>query len=72
MYPIRSLDSSQVARADDAEPERLSFKRLDSRAILPTRGSSQAAGLDIYSIEDLAIEPKQRALVRDRACGCHS
>jgi dUTP pyrophosphatase len=31
---------------------------------LPTRGSAAAAGLDIYSIEDLAIPPKQRALAR--------
>ena len=48
----------------DMEQRHLSFKRLDPRATLPSRGSSQAAGLDIYSIEDVAIEPKQRALVR--------
>ncbi len=59
MYPTRSLDSSQLN-----EIQSLSFKRLDPRATLPTRGSSQAAGLDLYSIEDVAIEPKHRALVR--------
>jgi dUTP pyrophosphatase len=48
----------------EAEPELLTFKRLDPRATLPTRGSAAAAGLDIYSIEDLAIQPKQRALAR--------
>src|SRR6185369_11143313 len=42
----------------------LSFKRLSTRAILPTRGSSSSAGLDIYSIEDLGIQPRQRALAR--------
>ena len=62
MYPIRSLDSSQLD--DGLEIQHLSFKRLDSRAILPTRGSSKAAGLDMYSIEEVSLEPKQRALVR--------
>ncbi len=42
----------------------LRFKRLDERATLPTRGSDASAGLDIYSIEDLSIEPKQRVLAR--------
>ncbi len=66
MYPIRSLDSSDPG--DSANPElrhlSLSFKRLDPAATLPTRGSSQAAGLDIFSIEEVVIEPKQRSLVR--------
>ena len=64
MYPTRSLDSSRSDDFTNPELRHLSFKRLDSRATLPTRGSSQAAGLDIFSIEDVAIEPKQRALVR--------
>jgi dUTP pyrophosphatase len=42
----------------------LTFKRLDPRALLPTRGSSLAAGLDIYAIGDLTIQPGQRALAR--------
>jgi deoxyuridine 5'-triphosphate nucleotidohydrolase len=42
----------------------LNFKRLDPRATLPTRGSATSAGLDIYSIEDITIEPKQRVLAR--------
>jgi dUTP pyrophosphatase len=42
----------------------LRFKQLDERAILPARGSSFAAGLDICSIEDLVIEPRQRATAR--------
>jgi dUTP pyrophosphatase len=40
------------------------FKQLDPRAILPTRGSSFAAGLDVCSIEDLIIEPRQRGTAR--------
>jgi dUTP pyrophosphatase len=51
-----------TAQLASEDTDLLSFKRLDPRALLPTRGSSLAAGLDIYSIEDLTIEPKQRAL----------
>lgn len=42
----------------------LRFKQLDPKAILPTRGSSFAAGLDICSIEDVIIEPRQRGVAR--------
>lgn len=42
----------------------LRFKQLDSRAVLPTRGSALAAGLDLCSIEDVEIPAKQRALAR--------
>ncbi len=44
--------------------ESLNFKKLDSRATLPARGSLLSAGLDISAIEDVVIEPKQRAVVR--------
>jgi dUTP pyrophosphatase len=64
MYPIRSLGSNQLADTEDAELQVLSFKRLDPRAVLPTRGSSLAAGLDIYVIEDLTIQPGERVLAR--------
>jgi dUTP pyrophosphatase len=42
----------------------LRFKQLDPKATLPARGSSFAAGLDICSIEDVVIEPRQRATAR--------
>jgi dUTP pyrophosphatase len=42
----------------------LRFKQLDSRATLPVRGSSFAAGLDICSIEDVVIGPRERAIAR--------
>ena len=63
MYPIRSLDSSRP-KEEETDKQLLRFKQLDPSATLPTRGSTQAAGLDLYSIEDVVIEPKQRALVR--------
>ena len=44
--------------------ERLEFMRLDAAAKLPTRGSPLAAGLDLYSIETVRLQPHGRALVR--------
>ena len=46
------------------EKESLSFKRLDPKALLPTRGSLSAAGLDLYSIEAVSLKPKERRLIR--------
>jgi dUTP pyrophosphatase len=48
----------------EPEPRLLYFKRLDPQAILPTRGSSSSAGLDVYSIEDVTIGPHQRSVAR--------
>ncbi len=48
----------------NAEKSVLKVKRLDERAILPSRGSSSSAGLDIYCIEDLTILPRERVLAR--------
>jgi dUTP diphosphatase len=54
----------QPAQLSLEEASPLSFKKLEPNAVLPARGSSLAAGLDIYSIEDIVIEPKQRRLAR--------
>jgi dUTP pyrophosphatase len=64
MYPMPSLDSKEPDDSDDAELRVLSFRRLDPSATLPKRGSTQSAGLDLYSIEDVTIEPGQRVLAR--------
>jgi len=47
---------------ENTEP--LKFKKLDPRATLPTRGSTAAAGLDLYSIEVLKLQSMERKLVR--------
>lgn len=57
------MSQSKPARAN-TEPGLVNFKRLDPKAVLPSRGSSLAAGLDLCSIENVTIEPMQRALVR--------
>jgi deoxyuridine 5'-triphosphate nucleotidohydrolase len=40
------------------------IKKLREDAQLPTRGSTQAAGLDLYSVEEKVIAPGHRALVK--------
>ena len=60
MYPTRSLDSNKLEDAQNSES--LRFKRLDSRAVLPARGSLLAAGLDISTIKEMTIQPGERAL----------
>jgi dUTP pyrophosphatase len=47
-----------------SQPEFLNFKQLDPKATLPTRGSSFAAGLDLYSIEAITLEPNERRLIQ--------
>jgi dUTP pyrophosphatase len=42
----------------------LRFKQLDERAVLPSRGSELAAGLDICTIEKVEIAARGRAVAR--------
>jgi dUTP pyrophosphatase len=44
--------------------EKLRFLKLHPSAVLPSRGSEHAAGLDLCSVADVEIEPSQRAAVR--------
>ncbi|HYH85738.1 MAG TPA: dUTP diphosphatase [Pyrinomonadaceae bacterium] len=44
--------------------EQLRFKRLHAEAKLPTRGSAEAAGLDIHAAELVTLQPGERAAVR--------
>ena len=48
----------------ETEIELLNFRKLDPRAVLPTRGSSFSAGLDLYSIEAVSLAPGQRVIAR--------
>jgi dUTP pyrophosphatase len=42
----------------------LEFKQLHPDAVLPTRGSVAAAGLDLYVIENIKLAPGERAVAR--------
>ena len=39
------------------------IKILDNKAILPTRGSAEAAGYDLYSIDTISIAPGETKLI---------
>lgn len=41
----------------------LRVKRLVEDAILPTRGSTDSVGYDVYSVDNCLVSPTQRALV---------
>lgn len=43
---------------------KIKFKKLDSKAVLPSRGSRSACGLDIYSVETFELRSGQRKAVR--------
>jgi dUTP pyrophosphatase len=42
----------------------LRVRRLDERALLPTRAHENDAGLDLHAVEQLQMEPGERAVVR--------
>ncbi len=39
------------------------FLKLHPDAVIPTRGTALAAGLDLYSVEDMLIQPGEHKLV---------
>lgn len=39
---------------------RLKFRKTDPRATVPTRGSREAAGYDLYALEDAEIRPGEK------------
>jgi dUTP pyrophosphatase len=42
----------------------LRVRRLDDRALLPTRAHAGDAGLDLYALEEVVLAPGERAAVR--------
>ncbi len=42
---------------------KLQIQKLDERAILPTYGSADAAGADLYALEGATIEPGETKLI---------
>lgn len=44
--------------------DKIKFLKLHEEAILPTRGSTKSAGLDLYSIEEVTLKSGERAAVK--------
>jgi deoxyuridine 5'-triphosphate nucleotidohydrolase len=44
--------------------KKLLFRKLHSGARLPTRGTAQSSGLDLYSVENYTLEKGERVAVR--------
>lgn len=42
---------------------KIRFKRTHQDAVLPTKGTDFAAGMDLYSVEEIIIPPKGRAII---------
>lgn len=45
-------------------PVKLGVKKLREDAIIPTRGSAQASGLDLYAVEDTLVAVGQTKLIK--------
>lgn len=41
----------------------MKIKKVNDKAIVPTRGSEEAAGWDLYCVEDVELEPAATALI---------
>ena len=52
-----------VSRSMDRISLEIPFARLDERAILPTQGSAQAAGWDLYAVEDTVVPKGSTVLI---------
>ena len=46
----------------------MNIKKISDKAILPTYGSENAAGMDMYSIETVTIDPGQTVMVHTGIC----
>ena len=42
---------------------KLNVKKLDSRAVIPTYGTEYSAGADLYSLDEVTVEPHTTVLV---------
>ena len=42
---------------------KLNVKKLDSRAVIPTYGTEYSAGADLYSLDEVTVEPHATVLV---------
>uniref|UniRef100_A0A3P8V8R2 Deoxyuridine 5'-triphosphate nucleotidohydrolase n=1 Tax=Cynoglossus semilaevis TaxID=244447 RepID=A0A3P8V8R2_CYNSE len=66
-HQTASVSPSKKAKLEAAAAEEravLRFAKLSEHATTPTRGSSNAAGFDLYSAYDYSIGPMDKAIVK--------
>ncbi|XP_054421433.1 deoxyuridine 5'-triphosphate nucleotidohydrolase, mitochondrial isoform X1 [Pteronotus mesoamericanus] len=61
---ISTISPSKRPRPAEEGGARLRFVRLSEHATAPTKGSSRAAGYDLYSAYDYTVPPMEKALVK--------
>uniref|UniRef100_A0A2K5CRK6 Deoxyuridine 5'-triphosphate nucleotidohydrolase n=1 Tax=Aotus nancymaae TaxID=37293 RepID=A0A2K5CRK6_AOTNA len=71
-----AVSPSKQARPAEEGSMQLRFARLSEHATAPMRGSTWAAGYDLYSAYDYTIPPMEKALVKTDIqivlpCGCY-
>ena len=59
-FDVAEMDNSL---GGDGTLDVFGIKLLNNRAVMPTRGTADAAGCDLYSVEDVIIPPGSRTLV---------
>lgn len=52
-----------IRNSNKAYMEKLEFQKLHPKAVLPSRGSKNASGLDIHSIEEVTIKSGNRTAI---------
>jgi dUTP pyrophosphatase len=61
---ISNQTVEQLIEALERKSSMINIDLLSIHAQIPTRGSKESAGLDLYTIDSVTIPPGQRALLR--------
>ncbi len=63
MSSSSSVTTNGVTSTQSQQQQQLKVKRLSEFALIPTRGSKQAAGYDLYSAYEAVVPARGKALV---------
>ncbi len=64
IFEKKKLKKNKIKKYDEMRPQvQLFVKKLNKNATLPTRGSEEAAGLDLYASQSVTIPPHSKALI---------
>lgn len=57
------MPTAKISNKPTIIKELINMKRVHEKAILPTQGSEFAAGMDLYTCEDVTLGPNEYAMV---------